>query len=176
MKSDVIKIDNCGSGFDSAVAETKKFARFTNLDSKQSMHLELITEEMLSLAHSVTGEMEASFWIENEKMAFQLHLTTRTVMDKEKRYLLLSSATSRRNEAANTFLGKLRDIFESSMLADVDHSDDIPAEVLADVSTYIVEDTGWDGYERSVLRRISDNIKVNIRRGVVDITVAKSFE
>ena len=100
MKSDVIRIDNRGKGFDEAVAETKKVAAYTSLDPKQAVRLQLMTEEMLSLARSVTGEMQASFWIESEGTQYDLHMTTKTVMDTEKRYLLLSSASSRKNEAA----------------------------------------------------------------------------
>ncbi len=176
MKSDVITINNQGSGFESAVAETRKVAAYTGLEGQDSLRLELITEEMLSLAHSVTGEMEASFWIENEGKVFQMHMATKTIMDKEKRYLLLSSATSRKNEAANSFLGKLRDIFEEAMLAEVDHSDDIPYDELPDLANHPIEDTEWDGYERSVLRRMADNIKVGIRGGLVDMTVTKKFD
>ena len=117
MKSDVIKINNGGKGFENAVAETKKVAVYRELRGKDVLHLELMTEEMLSLVRSVTGEMQASFWIEAEGARFDLHLTTRTVMDKEKRDQLISSATSRKNEAARTFLGYLRNAFEEAMIA-----------------------------------------------------------
>ena len=111
MESDIIQIDNLGNGFEQAVEETKRVAQFRGLDHKNSLRLQLCTEEMLSMAHTVTGEMQASFWLESEGNCFALHMTTNTVMDKMKRSLLISSATSRKNEAANSFLGKLRDAF-----------------------------------------------------------------
>ena len=139
------------------------------------MKLELCAEEMLSMARMITGEMEALFWIENEGKAFELHMSTRTVMDKEKRSLLISAATSRKNEAARSFLGKIRDAFENAMAAEVEHCDQIPMELLHDLPYHAVEDAEWDGYERSVLRRVADQIKVGIRGGMVDLTVCKSF-
>jgi hypothetical protein len=36
-------------------------------------------------------------------------------------------------------------------------------------------DAGWDGYERSVLAKVADQVKVAIRGGVVDMTVSKKF-
>ena len=83
MVSDIIRIDNRGIGFREAVNETKKAAEYRGIDRKASLQLQLITEEMLSLARSVTGEMQASFWLENDGNRFEMHLTTKTVIDKE---------------------------------------------------------------------------------------------
>ncbi len=176
MKSDIIKIDNQCSGFSEAVAETKRFAGFMELSDKESVQLQLCAEEMLSLARSVTGEMEASFWLENEGKRIDLNMTTKTVMDKEKRYNLISSSTSQKNEAANSFLGKLRDAFEEAMASDVEHVYyELPAELVSDVSHWSPVTDEWDGYEQSVLRRLADDIKIYIRGGLVRMTVSKTF-
>lgn len=177
MKSDVITISSSGGGFSAAVEETKKAADYAGLDEKKSLRLQLMTEEMLSLARSVTGEMEASFWLERENNKFDLHMTTKTIMDMDKKAQLLSAATSRKNEAARSFLGRLRDAFEEAMLADSgrDYHEMIPQDVYYDVAAGPVEDLEWDGYERSVLRKLADNIKIGIRGGLVDMTVTKDF-
>ena len=176
MKSDVIVIDNSGKGFEKAVCETGKVAGYQELTGKDVLHLKLMTEEMLSLVRSVTGEMQASFWIETEGARCDLHVTTETVMDKEKRYLLISSSSSRKNEAAKTFLGHLRDAVEEAMLSDVDHSvNEIPMDVMNDLPNHPIEDPEWDGYERSVLRKVADSVKIAIRGGLVDMTVSKEF-
>ena len=173
MLSKIIHINNRGSGFPDALDETVRMAQVSGLSNKESLHLRLCAEEMLSLARSVTGEMEASFWLDAEGKEFALHMTTQTVMDKEKRYQLLSSATSRKNEAANTFLGKLRDVFEEAMTADADHTVyDVP---FGDVQTESNGGDEWDRYERSILRRVADNVKIAIRGGMVEMTVAKKF-
>ena len=92
MKSDIITIDNQGNGFENALRESKKVAEYRELGEKETMRLQLFTEEMLSMVHSVTGEMKGSFWIESEQNRFELNLTTKTVLDKEKRHLLISSS------------------------------------------------------------------------------------
>ena len=176
MKSDVILIDNQGKGFDEAVQQTKKVAEFRGITPKEAVRLQLMAEEMLSMARSVTGEMQASFWIESEGPAFELHMTTKTIMDKEKRYLLISSSSSRKNEAANSFLGRLRDAFEEAMTADIDHDYfDLPVELQADLSGRAIETPEWDHYEQSVLLRLADNVKIGIRGGEVHMTVIKDF-
>ena len=177
MKSDIIHIDNQGVGFEAALEQTGKVIQFRGLGEKEALRLRICAEEMLGLARSVTGEMEADFWLENEGKRFDLHMSTKTVMDKEKRYHLLSSASSRKNEAANSFLGKLRDAFEKAMLSDVDHSlDELPDDVIKDICYYHTDDPEWDRYEQSILRKLADEVKISIRGGTVDMTVTKNFE
>ena len=176
MKSDVIMIDNQGNGFDDAIQQTKKVAEFRGLSHKDSVRLQLFTEEMLSMARSVTGEMQAAFWIESEGKHFELNMTTQTVMDKEKRYMLISSSTSRKNEAAKSFLGRLRNAFEEAMTADADHQYfELPNELQADLAGRVFESEEWDRYEQSVLLRLADNVKIGIRGGLVSMTVIKDF-
>ena len=121
MKSDVIRIDSKGNGFREAIVQTDKTAVFVGLNQDQSLDLQLLTEEMLSLVRSVTGEVKASFWIESEAKAFELHMTAKTVMDREKRRQLIESSTSRKNEAATGFLGRLRNAFEEAMASEADN-------------------------------------------------------
>lgn len=177
MKSDIIHIDNQGNGFESAIEETRKVCVYTGLDHKNSMRFQLCAEELLSMARMVTGEMQASFWIEREGPVFQLHLATSTVMDREKRALLMNAASSRKNEAAGSFLGRLRDFFESALEGDQDHSDQLPDDALDDLANRVIEcqDPEWDGYEQSTLRKLADTIKIGIRGNDVEMTVIKKF-
>ena len=175
MRSDRIVIDGTGNGFRDAVAETRKVVSYLELTEAEALQLELITEEMLSLARSVTGEIQAAFYLENEGRNIELHMTTKTVMDREKRAQLLTAATSRKNEAAKTFLGRLRDAFELALTADAERVYyELPAEMQNDVVHS--DDEEWDGYERSILRRLADNVKISIRGGLVDMTVLKRFD
>ena len=177
MKSNIILIDNQGSGFEKAVEEARKVAAYEDLGHKDSLHLQLCAEEMLSLVRSVTGELKASFWIETEDRTFCLHVSARTLLDKEKRAQLLASTTSGKNEAAKSFLGQLRDMFELAMTAEANHNIDLPDEVLDDLPNHIIEctDPEWDEYEQSTLKRLANTIKIGIRGDTVDMTVIKSF-
>ena len=50
MKSDVIVVTNRGDGFQQALEETRKVSAYKGLEGKDSLHLLLFTEEMLSMA------------------------------------------------------------------------------------------------------------------------------
>ena len=174
MKSDVISITNYGDGFERALEETRKVSAYKGLGEKDSLHMLLFTEEMLSMARIVAGDMAANFWIETEGKTFVLHMSTNTKLDKVKRAQLLDAATSRQNEAANSFLGKIRDAFEQAMASDVSY-DEAPYDVLSDIVGREITDPEWDEIECSILRRLADNVKVSIRGNAVDLTVTKSF-
>jgi len=175
MKTEIIGIDNQGNGFQEAIDEVKKLATCQNLNVEEALQLEHITEETLSLIRSVTGEVQASFWGEVEDKAFCLHVTTKTSMDKEKRYHLISSTSSRKNEITNTFLGKLRNAIEEAMAVDVVRQYDNPEEGFTEYLNYHSSDPEWDGYEKSILKQLADNIKISIRGGMVEMTVSKDF-
>jgi hypothetical protein len=130
---------------------------------------------MLSLAHSITGTLDASFWMEATKEEITFHLSSKSILDKEKKEELLQAATSRKNEAAGSFLGWLRDAFENALLTEPDRGDEIPEDILPDLANHSIESTEYDGFERSVLKRLADNIKVSIRGDVVDMTVLKKI-
>ena len=142
---------------------------------RATIQLQMLTEEMLSMARSITGELNASFWIECEGSTASLHMATKTVMDRQKRDLLIASATSRSNEKATTFLGKVSDFFENAMLSDPERNEP-DMDLLNDLPHGIFGDPEWDGYERSILRKLADDIKIGIDGGQVEMTVSKRFE
>ena len=153
MKSNVIEIDNAGNGFPKTLEETRWVAAESGLLDNESIELQLIVEEMLSMIRSVTGEVKATFWIEWLGRSYNLHVSTRTLMDKTMRSQLISASTSQKNEAANSFLGHLRNAF-----------------------TWHEDDPEWDRYEESVLRQLANDIKIDIRGRQVNLTVTRQFD
>ena len=47
--------------------------------------------------------------------------------------------------------------------------------MLYDLPSHPIEETEWDGLERSILKKVSDQVKISIRGGEVEMTVLKSF-
>ncbi len=177
MKSDIIQIDNTENGFLEAKEQTAKSAAFRGLDRKSSILLQLMTEEMLSMIHSVSGSLKALFWVESEGKSFDLNLTTEIIMDAEIRQTLISASTSKKNEAANSFLGKLRNAFEEALVSDTERTYyELPMDVQVDVVGRDIESGEWDRFEQSVLHRIASGVKIYIRGREVRMTVSKVFD
>ena len=176
MKSNTVRIDNHGNGFRDVVAEAGKVAVYEGMKPEDFNHMRLLIEEMLSMLQLAGGDLGASFWIECEDGMYNLHLNTKTDLNKEQRYHLLSTATSGKNESANTFRGALRDRFEQAMASDVDHDyDELPSDLLSDLPVSTVRDPEWDGYERKILKNVADSVKIGILRGVVDVVVSRKY-
>ena len=176
MNSKTIALHNSGQGFIDAQKETREFAAQAGLSPKQGTHLCLITEEMLSLMNSVAGTLNAEFWLENEGTECRLHLTAKQKLGNTQRNDLIESSSSKKNEAAKGFLGKLREVFVSALSVSGDIEKYYGSEgYSSDISDEIIAMPNWDKYERSVLLALSDNVKVSIRGGVVDLTVLKKF-
>ena len=172
MTSDRINIDNEGNGFEAALFQAEAVAKYRGLDQKETLRLQIITEELMGIVRSITGETAGVFWIDSEGRTFTLHLSTKTVMDASKRYQLLSTATSHRNEAAKSFIGFLRDKMESAMLAgDTGIYYDSNGNPLDEAPN----SEEWDRYERSVLRKLADEIRIGVRGDTVQMDVVKRF-
>ena len=200
MKSDVIHVTNKGVGTSEALAQAEATAAFKSLTPKNTLHLRLLTEEMMSLVHALTGEQEADFWIEEEDGVFRLYLQTMTVMNAETRRQLLETATSGKNSAARGLLGKLRDLLERSLEpADRTLTDYYPAGWIyagtdpsslsvanAEMWSFnqyrdaVVKDPTkveeWDELEKSILAKIADEIQVSINGDMVLVTIFKTFK
>lgn len=192
MRTDYIKVTCRGSGMESALDQAEKVAAYKDLTPKKALHLRLLTEEMMGLMRSLTGEQEGIFWIEDDGDLFRLHLQMQTRMTSDKRDQLLSVASSGKNEAARGLMGRLRDIFDRGADEDLaaaspllmggsyDSSSSPSLEwewsmtrYEASLSARIAQDNAareaWDELEKSVVARVASDVKVSIRSGLVEM-------
>jgi len=185
MRTDIIQVDNQGNGFDEIMKQAAKTAKYCGLDAKNTVHLQILTEELLSLVKSVTGSMKSGIWIETDEGKAELHLTTRSKLSREKRDQLIKTASSGKNEAAGTFLGMLRNFLEQATAGNgPDVSDDVLNKLLSHQvlpeeafrsQEGAVDVSKWDGYEKSILQHVADDVRITIRGDLLDIVVSKSF-
>ena len=102
-----------------ALAQAEKVAAYKELSPKSALHLRLLTEEMMGMMRSITGEPNGFFWIEDEDGVYQLHLQVKTRMNTDRRERLLSASSSGGNESAKGLMGRLRDFFDRGADEDV---------------------------------------------------------
>lgn len=203
MKSDVIHVTSDGAGVAEALKQTEAVAAFKALDKKDSIHLLLITEEMMGMLKALTGEHEADFWIEDEDSTFSLHLKAETEMNSEMRKNLLAASSSGENIAAKGVMGKIRDLFNRMVepsegalpeeystgwdnnnlptyeAASVARSMSIVATSTWSLNRYKAlnkaSEEAWDELEKSIIANIADEIEIGIADKTVEMVVYKSF-
>ena len=186
MKSDVIIISNDGTGMDDALVQAEKTAQYKGLQGRDALHLRLLTEEMLGMMRSITGEREGRFWIEDQDDVFQLHLQVETPMSFDKQEKLLAASSSGKNEAAKGIMGKIRAFFDPLDWADAPMP--MNPEAMNSASTWSMnayrqmvkesleqEQEGaaeaWDELEKSVVSNIADDVKVSIQGRNVEMII-----
>ena len=178
MKSIYVAIHSTGDGFRDANLETQRIA--AGLPEEQVMQLCLITEEMLSLFNSITGHVDnGEFRIESENGRYTFFLSVRQKLGNVQREELIQSTTSGKNEAYKGFLGMLKEMIIRAMSVgrDIDqyYSSSSYSSQAADLSDDIISSQKWDQFERSVLLAITDEVKINIHGGVVELVAIKKF-
>ena len=198
MKSDVITVSSKGSRMETALNQAEKVAVYKELTGKNALQLRLLTEEMMGMMRSITGETEGQFWIEDEDGEYRLHLLVNTRMTSDKREQLLSAATSGKNESAKGLMGRLRDFFDRGadgdfsssplLLPEMDMGSTMPtldwewsmvryeSELIARMGRDdAAAKEAWDELEKSVVAQVADDVKVSIRGGAVEMIITKKF-
>lgn len=201
MKSDLITVSNKENSLNEALAQAEKVSAYKGLTGKNALHLRLLTEEMMGLMRSITGETEGTFWIEDSNNEYCLHLQVMTPMDSKKREQLLSVSASGKNESAKGLMGKLRDFFDrgadadiapfssSLMLPDMYERASMRAadwewsmiryeEALANrvKNDDASAKEAWDELEKSVVAKVADDVKISIRGRMVEMIIVKKLQ
>ncbi len=114
MKSESIVISTNEGNIDKVLEVVEAFSK--DLDHKAALRIRLLAEETMNLIRSITGEMDAEFFLEREDKEVRIHLNTNTIMFAQKRKELMEISTSKENAAAKGFIGKIREVFELALL------------------------------------------------------------
>ncbi|MCR5041609.1 MAG: hypothetical protein K6C36_05840 [Clostridia bacterium] len=203
MRSDVIHISSEGTGIDEAVKQAEAVAVYKSLPKKDSIHLLLLTEEMMGMMTGLTGKHDADFWLETEGGDFRLHLKTETKMNTELRKKLLSASTSGENIAAKGVMGKIKDVFSRLLepteapipkeyAAGFESSNLSMAEAAAVAKGMSGAGMGvwslnryrahmkasgeaWDELEQSIVANIADEVEIGIADNSVEMIIYKKF-
>ena len=198
MKTDVISVSGPKKMMETAIGQADKVAAYKGLSEKDAMHLRLLTEEMMGLMQSVTGADEGEFWIEDEDGEYRLHLLVRTLLSAEKKEQLLSVSASGKNESAKGLMGRLREFFDwgtdedftsnSLFLPDMYEHTSSPMldwewsmrQYETALSARVAKDEpgaqeAWDELEKSVVKKVADDVKVYIRRGTAEMVILKKL-
>ena len=198
MKTDVITVSAKGKQMEKALNQVEKVAAYKGLSPKNTLHLRLLTEEMMGMMRSITGAPEGEFWIEDNDGEYALHLRVASRMNLEKRAQLLSASASGKNEAARGLMGRIREFFDwgcdeeydgfsTAMLPDAFEYSSSPAldwewsmrryenVVSSKMDQDNVAREAWDELEKSVVKHVADDVKVFIRGGYVEMTILKKM-
>lgn len=202
MISDIIHISKKDdTSNDKALDLSRRVSQYKELSRKSAMHLRLLTEELLGMMRTVTGESNGQFWIEAEGDEYRLHLKVDTLIGSKERKELLSAASSGKNEASKTLMGRLAEFFfrdadegianfNNPLLASGTRSgaalpvsdwewslavsrNNLTSKV-AEKDAVALE--AWDELEKSVVTHVADDVKVFIKGGGTEVVLIKKMQ
>ena len=200
MRSDVIEVSSRGEKMEAALKQADKVAAYKEMSPKNAMHLHLLTEEMMGLMRSITGDVTGKFWIEDENEEYQLHLQVEKWLTSETREKLLAASTTGKNSAAKGLMGRLRNFFEVGADEDVvAYTNPLVLPGMYETAAAPKMDWEWsmvqyeealastrqenretvqearDELEKSVVAHVADDVKVSIRGRVVEMIIYKKM-
>ncbi len=197
MKTDICPISTDAATYQAIFAQVEKTAQYSGLEKKQTLHLRLLAEELVSMLPELLEIGTGEFWIENNAKDFELHASIQstglTVLERED---LLAISSSGKNAAGKGILGKIR-LVAANMLADFIESSRLESES----GLYTFYDMGagaetmylsswslnsyrqnaeddaeaWDELEKSIIANLADDVIVGVMGKKVDIIIKKSF-
>ena len=198
MKTDVITVSSKGARMETALIQADKVAAYKGMSRKNALHLRLLTEEMMGLMRSITGDVTGKFWIEDQNGIYELHLQTEKWLTSEKRERLLAVSTTGKNESAKGLMGRLRNFFEIGADEDVAaYTNPLILPGMYEQTSTPTMDWEWsmiqyeealasyepekeetvqqarDELEKSVVAHVADDIKVGIKGRTVEMTIIK---
>ena len=200
MRSDVIEVSSRGEKMEAALKQADKVAAYKEMSPKNAVHLHLLTEEMMGLMRSITGDVTGKFWIEDENEEYQLHLQVEKWLTSETREKLLAASTTGKNSAAKGLMGRLRNFFEVGADEDVvAYTNPLVLPGMYETAAAPKMDWEWsmvqyeealastrqenretvqearDELEKSVVAHVADDVKVNIKGRVVEMIIYKKM-
>ena len=201
MKTELISITPAGAGKDKALELTEKTGAFCGLDHKSALRLRLLSEELIELMRTFTGELKGDFWLEAKDSTVEVHLKTEIPMDQQTKKELLSVSSTGKNAAAKGFMGKIRDMISTATLPEDPETKAMTEQALGlmalgcqagsysgsyswSMSSYVASiekaeeiqaQEAKDELEKSIVANLADDVTVHIVNSNVEITIYKSF-
>ena len=205
MKTDVISIYGDLHGQNAAMQEAEHVTEYLHLTGKNAMHIRLLTEEAISLVHGIIPDFKGNFWLESEQtekgLLCRICVSANANVSDGQEEKLLAVSSSGKNEDAKGIMGKIRQVLRWSM----QHTDDedvvkqswfemgcygshintsAALEYYWSLSNYRskVEDNPKAGeeerdeLEKSIISKLSDEVKVGIRSGNAEVIIEKYFK
>lgn len=198
MKSNVCVISQGGLGLENILLEVEKVTEYNGLQKKEALRLRLLAEELVGMLRGLVKNFEGRFWIQNNKDLYELHAELSVEnLSKDKKESLIAVSANKKNAAASSFMGKIRDIAENMLLFadDVNLGGGAGIDYLYDYNvvdanfTYVwtlehytkqqeksdEPNEVWDQLEKSIVAKLADDVIVGVRGKKVEIIIKKEF-
>ena len=117
MKSSVINVKRDADNLSDILSEVQKSASYADLDTKKTLRLRLLAEELVGMLKELSGDYVGEFWVEHEDHKFELItcIYVNEAMDNKTKKGFIAVSSDKKNAAAKGIMGKIRDVVENML-------------------------------------------------------------
>ncbi|MDR0984551.1 MAG: hypothetical protein LBL93_06070 [Ruminococcus sp.] len=178
--------------------KVQDFSSYAGLSPTNSRILSLISEEVIGMLCAILPKFQAEIWVENKKNLFEIHSSVSAEIRAKEKAAILETTGGENSAFRKGILGKIGSMLLdwSIELAENPEMTSVPYMFADSGSTGIGGYSYWsmkqymdtvgtqeekleredDGLERSIIVNLSDDCKIAVRSGSVQILVTKQFE
>ena len=198
MKSNICVVKKGGIGLENILLEVEKVTSYNGLQKQEALRLRLLAEELVGMLPELVKNFEGRVWIQNEEKRYEIHAELSVEgLSKEKKASLIAVSVNKKNAAASSFMGKIREVAENMLLYSEENSGYIPHseylygyEMIDVHYTYawtldhytecqreraVDNSEEWDQLEKSIVAKLADDVIVGVRGKKVEIIIKKEF-
>ena len=177
MKTDVVTLDSKGTNMQTALNHVEGLGNVLVLSNKESLHLRLLAEEVLSMVRLVVTDFTAKFWAEGEGKRFKIILEANVDANVAETSTLLSLSSTEKNEADLGLGQKIARIFRVGVGGKAEEG---YSWSLSNYKKEIQENPDpsvtLENMEKSVIANLASDVRVSIKDGKVLMVVEKDFQ
>ena len=152
--------------------EAEKIAAQNDLDRKQTMHLRLLSEELMCLVPQLMQYGSATFWIENEGSQYEMHMkvTPKENMTFAKKLPEVGEDAGIGKRVSRAFASAISMVTKgkSCMWTLSGYIDEVKAHDK-------MNSPAWDELERSIMAKLADDVTVKTIGREVELIVTKIY-
>ena len=198
MKSNICVVKKGGIGLENVLVEVEKVTNYNGMQKKEAMRLRLLAEELVGMLTELVKNFEGRVWLQNDENRYELHAELSVEgLSKEKKASLIAVSANKKNAAASSFMGKIREVAENMLLYSEENagcatqSEYLCGYQMTDVHyTYAWtldhytarqreksadNSEEWDQLEKSIVAKLADDVIVGVRSKKVEIIIKKEF-
>jgi hypothetical protein len=179
--------------------KVQDFGSYAGLSPTNARILSLLSEEIIGMLCAILPKFQAEIWFENKNNLFEIHATVSAEIKSKEKDAILAATGGENSAFRKGILGKIGSMLLdwSIELAENPEMTTVPYMFADSGSTGIGGYSYWsmkqymdsvgsreeekleredDGLERSIIVNLSDDCKIAVRSGSVQILVTKQFE
>ncbi|MBQ7175514.1 MAG: mechanosensitive ion channel family protein [Lachnospiraceae bacterium] len=154
-------------------AQVESFCKKYRVSSKESMHIRMLSEEVMAILQSQTGSFDGRFWIDMKGHTAQIRVETETMLDERAKRKLMSVSGSPVKPTG--MVDMIRSVYDDYRLGRRGSSSGIwswkGSQQKSSAATKVADPVA--NLEKSIIETLADDVQISISDNKVQMIIFK---